>query len=113
MGSSGYQLFVIPIAVPSGYHIEYLLTALIYTVGGSVKIRAKLNNIATDYKRTWSNEYYTANVCSARFRESDVTLEPVKNYPELQGTNLYIQTDNGTGIAYIKNVTINVFLIKD
>lgn len=113
LGAINYMLFDFNINVPSGYHKEYILSAQITTTGGGIKIGAKLNNISTVLANTWSQDTYRRNVVSAQFKQSDIVLEAVKNYPAQQGTNLYIVCDNNTGTANIYNITITCFLVKD
>ena len=113
LGAVDYLLFDFNINVPSGYHKEYILSAQITTTGGAIKIGAKLNNISTELSNTWSVDTYRRLIVSSPFKLSDIVLEQVKNYPEQQGTNLYIVCNNGTGTANIYNITITCFLVKD
>jgi len=112
LGAYDYQLFNIGIPVPTGYHKEYILSAQITTTN-TMQIRARLNNIATTWGRTYSASTFRLIVCSNPFKASDIVLEPVLSYTSRNGTNLYIETDSGSGQSNIYNICLTCFLVKD
>ena len=112
LGAYDYMLINIPFSVPEGYHKEYILTGQVST-SNSIQVRFKLNNIATNWGRTWSGTTFRSIVSSQPFKLTDIVLEPTYNYTSRNGINLYFETDSGSGDAYVYNITITVFAVKD
>lgn len=111
--SYGYNLFDLYIPEPAGYHKEFMLSAQI-TTDADTYGRVRLNNIATGYGMTWSGTsgLFRVTIQSQPFRATDVIQETVYLFGNM-GTNLYVETNNGSGSVYIYNVTVTCFLVKD
>ena len=114
LGAHGTQLFESLVPIPNGYHVEYILSCFGST-SGNCYIRARLNNIATDWLQTWSGYPSTFRVArhSTRFRASDIVLEPTMNFTWQNGTNLYIELTGKETEGTLYNVTVSAFLVKD
>lgn len=114
LGSYDYDLFDPQgITDPPNTHREYILSFQGTTSAGN-KIRVRLNNIATDWCMTWSGSTFRKICCSARFKKSDIILEPTLTYGN-SGTNLYYESSGGSSgdTGRIYNVTVTCLIVKD
>lgn len=83
------------IQIPSGWHKEYRLFAQITT--GATQVRVGINNIWTNWANTWSADSFRIIASTGYFKQSDIVLEPVLNYPSQNGTNLKVQGSTLSG----------------
>jgi hypothetical protein len=99
-------------APPTGWHKEYVLTA-IGTTDSGIMVRACLNNIVTNWISTWSSTSFRNTVSSNRFKASDIVLEPTHGYPATDGINVKVQVNNVSGVGRIYSISITLLYVKD
>ena len=113
VGQSNYNILPKINNVPSGWHIEYICSWLGGTSGNN-RIQVWVNNIQCGEASTYTPNAGFLNSVSTRFKQSDITLEPVLSY-SLSGINIKVKLINGStnGVAYLRSLTITAFLVKD
>ena len=113
LGAYDYKMIDFQIDVPSGWHKEFVLSAVLRTAAAG-NIRVGLNNIKTAWAGTWSSPSFRMNVCSQRFKLTDIILEPTYGYLN-NGVNLYIERTGipSGGSAFCYGAFLSCFLVKD
>ena len=114
LGAANYDLIdgmFAGITIPTGYTKGYRITAQVTTTTSN-SITVYLNNKSTNSKGTYSGNTYRCIVASEIFKQSDITLEPVYNYTNLNGVNLKVKATD-TALANIYAITVHGFIVKE
>ena len=113
LGAYDYQLIegvFTGMEIPDGYEMAFRLSAQVTTSNNNA-VRIWLNNIATWGASTYSGNTYRICTGSRIFKKSEITMEPVLNYPTKQGINLKVS--NASAYACnIYNITLHAYLVK-
>lgn len=100
--------------VPTGYHIEFMLSALIRT-GNNNKLKFFLNNLHSYEGITWSESDYRTWVRSPYYTKDQIIMEKLPRYNG-NGINLTYKTLNTTGSNQsfsFYGVHILMYLVSD
>lgn len=101
------------IDVPSGWHVEYKMSAEVST-SNQVKVALFINNISTSYANTWSGDTFHLTVSTDYFLRDDVKLQNTVNYPQQQGINFGYATDSSAqSVIRIYLPTLTAFLVRN
>lgn len=100
--------------VPTGYHIEFMLSALI-TTGGDCRIKFFLNNLHSYDGMTWSGSNFRTWIRSPYYTKDQIIMEPLPDYG-YTGISLAYKTLNTTGLNQsfsFYDVHILMYLVSD
>lgn len=121
LGSYGYDFLDymlrdkdgVKMDIPSGWHVEYKMSAEISTSGG-VNVALFINNIRTEYSKTWSGDTFHLTVSTDYFSRDDVKLQNTLNYPQQKGINFGYATDSAAQtVIRIYLPTLTAFLVRN
>lgn len=99
--------------IPSGWHVEYKMSAEIST-SGEVNVALFINNIRTEYNSTWSADTFHLTVSTDYFLRDDVELQNTFNYPQQKGINFGYATDSAAQtVIRIYLPTLTAFLVRN
>ena len=113
------HMFLMPITIPTGYHVEYRLSALMLGQGPNYA-QLYINDVKMMEAATWTgtssspwNRHYGNITYSELFKFSDIPVEPIYLYPDGgKGYNFNLRGSE-SGFASAENVMLHAYLVKD
>lgn len=111
----GYNLVNSPVrsvTIPSGYHREYRISAMLRTQGGN-NIHIYLNDVEVVTGSTWSNSGFRMPYFSRFLKESDLPLQTTFIHPNNTGLNLQYSVESSSYAWEFYNVTAHAYLVAD
>lgn len=100
--------------VPTGYHIEFMLSTLITTT--NCRIKFFLNNLHSYDETTWSGSNFRVWVRSPYYTKDQIIIEQLPDYHNGNGINLTFKTLNTSGSNQsfsFYGVHILMYLVSD
>lgn len=114
LGTYNYDMLTAMVSgmtIPTGYHVEYQMSAELST-GGNISVAIFLNNIYTNYIQTWSGATYRLTATTPFFKSTDVVLETTVNYSN-PGINFGWVSNNATNVIRVYLPIVNAYLVRD
>lgn len=113
------HMFLMPMSIPSGYHVEYRLSALMLSEGPHYA-QLYINDVKMMEAVSWTgnassfwNGHYGHIVYSELFRFSDIPTEAIYLYTTGgRGFNFNLR-GSASGFARVENVMLHAYLVRD